>query len=56
MSIDDPIDDWMKQPELLDVSPEPINIEHMTPLEAMRHINEVSVETFPLGVFRNWKD
>ena len=28
----------------------------MTPVEAMRHIEENMVKTFPLGVFRDWED
>ena len=35
MSITDPIEDWIKQPELIGVSPDPANIVHMTPLEAL---------------------
>ncbi len=34
MSITDPMKNWMKQPELLGVSPDPANVESMTPLEA----------------------
>ena len=35
MSIVAPLEDWLKQPELIGVSPDPDNVEHMTPLEAL---------------------
>jgi len=35
MSITDPLEDWMKKPELLQVSPDPANITHMSNTEAI---------------------
>ena len=35
MSIDDPFDQMIQQPQVLGVDPEPANIVHMTPLEAL---------------------
>lgn len=35
MSITDPLEDWMKQPELIGVSPEPANVVHMSNTEAL---------------------
>jgi len=29
---------------------------HMNPVEAMKYIDEVVTQTFPLGVFRDWED
>ena len=29
---------------------------HMTPVEAMRYIDDTVTETFPLGVFRDWEE
>ncbi len=35
MSVTDPIEDWMHQPERIGVSPDPEHIVHMTPIEAL---------------------